>query len=729
MSHIFGNIGVTAITDVIDANKSLGINLSGATAETSLTLDLSQTTNRNWTVPDASSTFTGTDLIQTITNKTVYEPTSISLSAAGGTQGTATALTSMYNVVTTVPVSSGVILPTPSFTGLRIVVNNKGANDLAIYPGVGATIDNGATNASISLLPDASITFESTSTTSWLTVVPPVVAASGMAVAYVDGRTTVASNLTPANLPANIVTDTLVSDQNDYDPTGLTTAVQLRLDASGADRTITGLQSYGTAGSPVLSDLKITNIGTTFSIILSHLSGSSLAANQFAFDTNDIVLLPGQSVTLYYDFTSSKWRGVSMSQDGNMGGIFSTPGVITPPALSTDQDDYNPTGLSNASIIRLSATALISITGLAGGKNGRRIQFVNIGSNPITLATESLSSLAANRFNTGSTNATLVGSATVSFTYDGTSSLWRITSGTGGVTTGAGGLVQSQWTEVKIDRTTTNRTWSNAYAIISVAGTLPQATITVQTTGAIAPTNNSLGSPGFPTSGMISVLTTLNDIQVVSYTGTTGTTFTGCTGGTGAFGVGAYIWGGPEQTTIAAGSNGVALPTATINVASTVGFPTSGDIIVDTDCGGKPVSYTGTTATTFTGCTGGGGIMSTGGIVTNVTADPTDLLSLPITTNGGALIINSAASASTESNKTGYFQIIMDGFFLRGGSTQGNGGAPAGSAVIGLKLSNVPTGYHYVVLRWLVSGGVLGILPVTQSIHNNANLLIQEVSS
>ena len=71
----------------------------------------------------------------------------------------------------------------------------------------------------------------------------------------------------------------------------------------------------------------------------------------------------------------------------------------------------------------------------------------------------------------------------------------------------------------------------------------------------------------------------------------------------------------------------------------------------------------------------------------------------------------------------------MDGFFLRGGSTQGNGGAPAGSAVIGLKLSNVPTGYHMIRLRWLVSGGVLAMLPVTQSIHNNANLLVQEVSS
>lgn len=72
-----------------------------------------------------------------------------------------------------------------------------------------------------------------------------------------------------------------------------------------------------------------------------------------------------------------------------------------------------------------------------------------------------------------------------------------------------------------------------------------------------------------------------------------------------------------NNTTIAVASNGVSLPTGTINVASTVGFPASGSIFVLTDAGPQTVNYTGTTGTTFTGCTGGTGTMSTGNPVNN----------------------------------------------------------------------------------------------------------------
>lgn len=68
-------------------------------------------------------------------------------------------------------------------------------------------------------------------------------------------------------------------------------------------------------------------------------------------------------------------------------------------------------------------------------------------------------------------------------------------------------------------------------------------------------------------------------------------------------------------TTIAAGSNGQSLPQATINVASTTGFPTAGTIFVVTSGGSQTVTYTGTTGTTFTGASGGTGTMSTGGSV------------------------------------------------------------------------------------------------------------------
>lgn len=70
------------------------------------------------------------------------------------------------------------------------------------------------------------------------------------------------------------------------------------------------------------------------------------------------------------------------------------------------------------------------------------------------------------------------------------------------------------------------------------------------------------------------------------------------------------------STTIASGSTGVSLPTGTINVASATAFPSGGYLQVQTTEGIQLVTYTGTTGTTFTGCSGGIGSMTTGGTVT-----------------------------------------------------------------------------------------------------------------
>lgn len=89
------------------------------------------------------------------------------------------------------------------------------------------------------------------------------------------------------------------------------------------------------------------------------------------------------------------------------------------------------------------------------------------------------------------------------------------------------------------------------------------------------------------------------------------------------------------RTAIAAGSNGVALPTSTINVGSTANFqattgtdPTavSPSLTVQTGPGTfTVVTYTASTATTFTGCSGGTGTLTTGNSVSagSVYHDPT----------------------------------------------------------------------------------------------------------
>jgi hypothetical protein len=72
-----------------------------------------------------------------------------------------------YNVITTAATSpSGVTLPTAT-TGRRIVVVNKGANTVNIYPATGASIDALTANNSIALPSGSVMTFNAASTTQW----------------------------------------------------------------------------------------------------------------------------------------------------------------------------------------------------------------------------------------------------------------------------------------------------------------------------------------------------------------------------------------------------------------------------------------------------------------------------------------------------------------------------------------------------------------------------------
>lgn len=107
------------------------------------------------------------------------------------------------------------------------------------------------------------------------------------------------------------ISPSIGADQNDWAPTGHANASTIRVTATGAGRLITGL----TAGAD--GDVKvIENIGALF-ITLKNESASSSAANRFILGglgtvTNpDLSLWTGDSVTLEYDGSSSRWRVVA----------------------------------------------------------------------------------------------------------------------------------------------------------------------------------------------------------------------------------------------------------------------------------------------------------------------------------------------------------------------------------------------------------------------------------
>jgi hypothetical protein len=92
------------------------------------------------------------------------------ITAAGSTQGTATALTKEINVVSTVSSgANGVVLPT-AVAGIVLIVNNTSANTLNVYPATGGAVNSGSTNAAYSHVSGASIQYYATSGTQWYTV-------------------------------------------------------------------------------------------------------------------------------------------------------------------------------------------------------------------------------------------------------------------------------------------------------------------------------------------------------------------------------------------------------------------------------------------------------------------------------------------------------------------------------------------------------------------------------
>ena len=255
---------------------------------------------------------------------------------------------------------------------------------------------------------------------------------------------------------------------------------------------------------------------------------------------------------------------------------------------------------------------------------------ITAGSNGVSLPTGTINVVSTAGFATSGTILVITssGQQTVAYTSTTPTTFAGCTGGLGSMSTGGtvvGGVA------------TTLASGSNGQ-------TLPQSVI------------NVVSTTGFPATGSIYV-TTSDVPQKVNYTGTTATSFTGCTStvGTAAFATGAAVVYMPimwefysangcvfehmgfhglttantlmwfhthdAHTAIAAGSNGVSLPTGTINVQSTIGFYAPGSLSVNTSGGDQSVSYTGLTATSFTGCTGGTGTMSTGGAVHSPVTD------------------------------------------------------------------------------------------------------------
>lgn len=113
--------------------------------------------------------------------------------------------------------------------------------------------------------------------------------------------------------------------------------------------------------------------------------------------------------------------------DAHNAGAIRFAGIISPTAISATQDDYNPTGLATASTLRLSTSSSTarSISGFAGGADGRILLVHNLGPGNIALLDEGSGSTPGHRFALAGDMILLPDSSCL-LQYDDTSSRWRV---------------------------------------------------------------------------------------------------------------------------------------------------------------------------------------------------------------------------------------------------------------------------------------------------------------
>ena len=166
----------------------------------------------------------------------------------------------------------------------------------------------------------------------------------------------------------------------------------------------------------------LTSNGTTMS--WGTVSGAGIATDAFWAAKGDMAIGTGNDAA---SVLSAGTDGMTIYYDADEAtGIRKGPYTISPTQLTSDQDDYNPTGLDEAQIVRMDGdNGIRAITSMAATFSGDTKTISNIGSYPIYFPGEHPDGTAANRF-AFPRDLILMPGESKDFWYDGTSSRWRV---------------------------------------------------------------------------------------------------------------------------------------------------------------------------------------------------------------------------------------------------------------------------------------------------------------
>lgn len=117
---------------------------------------------------------------------------------------------------------------------------------------------------------------------------------------------------------------------------------------------------------------------------------------------------------------------LTVSGQTTIAGPLAISSTITPTILTTDTNNWTPTGIVNATRIFATASTSVILTGIGGTHvNGQILYVFNTGSNLITFVNENTNSTDINRF-TLPASIPLQPGQSLQLTYDSTSTRWKV---------------------------------------------------------------------------------------------------------------------------------------------------------------------------------------------------------------------------------------------------------------------------------------------------------------
>jgi hypothetical protein len=198
---------------------------------------------------------------------------------------------------------------------------------------------------------------------------------------------------------------------------------------TGVANTFTAQQTFET-GAAGASPALFTQTGgdATKRVEIGHNGSGGLITNK----ASELWISTPGNLRLY----SSLGASVIVRRSDDLANLFEVNGQgivsvkafsqLTPAQITADRNDYNP---GQATYFRLSSDASRTITGWGNSQiDGMFVaSIVNVGSNDIVFAHQSLSSSAANRFICkGAADITLAANEEAAMWYDNTTQRWRI---------------------------------------------------------------------------------------------------------------------------------------------------------------------------------------------------------------------------------------------------------------------------------------------------------------